>query len=182
MLPLFMAIENEQDRSKMTQIYNEYYSRMISEAKRILRDHALAEDAVSDSLEKIIRNLHKIDKISCYQTRSLIVIIVRNTALNILKKQKRSDVVPDTDLIGVVDERPLPVETIVSMDGFRNIVEIIDSLPESLRDVAVLFFLHEFTHKEIQELLGISYEAVKMRLMRARKEIKQRLVGEEYGR
>jgi len=183
MIPILIAtISNEQDRTKMVQIYDEYYSRMMYEAKSILRDHALAEDAVSDSLEKIIHNLHKIENIPCYRTQSLIVIMVRNTALNILKKQNRSDVVPDSDLSGVAVESRLPAETVVSMEGFNRIVEIIDSLPEALRDVAVLSLLHEFSHKEIQDTLGISYAAVKMRFLRARSEIKKRLAGEKHGK
>jgi len=62
---------------------------MIYIAKRILREHALAEDAASESLEKLIRIAYKINDISCNKTKALIVFIVERTALNMLKKLNR---------------------------------------------------------------------------------------------
>ncbi len=48
-------------------------------------------------------------------------------------------------------------------------------LPESLRTVIILFDLIGCTHEEVSEILGISREAVKVRLHRARKKLKSLL-------
>jgi hypothetical protein len=54
----------------------------------------------------------------------------------------------DIDTIGAVDTSPSPSDKLVSMEGYNDLVKIMDNL------------------------LGISYDAVKMRLLRARKVIR----------
>jgi len=170
-----MALDNEKDRSKMVRIYEEYRSLMFYIAVKVLKDHALAEDAVSDSIEKLIRNLHKVGDISCYKTRSLIVVIVRNTALNILKKAGRTDSL-DTQVEEIADEAPLTTDKLMSLEGFNNIVEIVNALPDIYRDAAVLSLLHEYSHADIAKMLDISYDTVKMRISRAKKIVRNKLV------
>jgi RNA polymerase sigma-70 factor, ECF subfamily len=48
----------------------------------------------------------------------------------------------------------------------------VNLLPESLRTVIILFDLMGCTHEEVSQVLGISREAVKVRLHRARKRLK----------
>ena len=178
MIPIIlMAIESEADKNKIIRIYEEYRGLMLYIAMQVLKDHALAEDAVSESIEKLIRNLHKVGDISCYKTRSLIVVIVRNTAINIWRKAKRTAGSGDIEIEQVVDKAPIAPDKIVSIEGYNRIVDIINSLPDTYRDVAVLSFLHEYSHSEIAEMLGISYDTVKMRISRAKKTIRKKVMG-----
>ena len=178
MLPvIFLALVSDADKSKIIKIYEEYRSLMLYIAKQILKDHALAEDAVSESIEKLIRNIHKVGDVSCYKTRALVVIIVKNTAINIWRKIKRASVSGDTEIGEVADKTPIAPDKIISMEGYNKIVNIINSLPETYRDAAVLSFLHEYSHSEIAEMLGISYDTVKMRISRAKKIIRKKVMG-----
>jgi len=169
-----MVLDNKKDRSKIIQIYEEYYSLMYYTAARILKDHALAEDAVADSIEKLIRNIHKVGEISCYKTRALIVIIVKHTALNIIKKANRSDSL-DTQEDEIADTAPLITDEIMSMESFNNLVGIIHSLPDTYREAAVLSLVHGYSHEDISKVLDISYNTVKMRISRAKKSIRNKL-------
>ena len=58
-------------------------------AEGILHDEHLAEDAVHEAFLRIIQNFHQIEEILSPKTRSFVVIIVRNAALNMQKKRKR---------------------------------------------------------------------------------------------
>jgi len=171
---MFMALDNEADRSKIVRIYKTYRSLMFYTAVKILKDHALAEDAVSDSIEKLIRNLHKVGDVSCYKTKALAVVIVRNTALNILKKSKRTDDL-DAKEVEVADSAPLVADKLMSLEGFNSIVEMINALPDIYRDAAVLSMVHEYSHGDIAGMLDISYDTVKMRISRAKKIIRNKL-------
>ncbi|MCL2400494.1 MAG: RNA polymerase sigma factor [Defluviitaleaceae bacterium] len=176
MFPLiFFTLDSEADKNKIVQLYEKYHRLMFYVARKVLSDHALAEDAVSESIEKMIYNIHKIDDISCYKTKAFIVIIVRNTALNILKKKGRTDTHLDVDSEVIADESFLVSDKIISIESYNNIVSIINSLPDTLRDVAVLSLVHEQSHSEIAEILEISYDTVKMRLSRAKKTIRTKL-------
>ena len=162
---------------KVLQIYEKYHRLMLYIAKQILSDHALAEDAVSESIEKLIRNIHKVGDVSCYKTKSFVVIIVRNTALNILKKQGRTDSYEEAEFEKIPDKDTNISDEIISAEGYNKIVDIIDALPDSLRDTAILSLVHGQSHEEIAETLEISYDAVKMRLSRAKKTIRLKLEG-----
>ncbi|MCL1883443.1 MAG: RNA polymerase sigma factor [Defluviitaleaceae bacterium] len=175
------AMDNEKDKSKMAQIFDEYYALMLHVAMSILKDRALAEDAVSESLEKLIKNISKIGEVSCYKTKSLIVIIVKNTSLNILKKENRNATLDD-EQSDTIDENAIIPEKLVSMEGFEDLVEIIKSLPPTLKEVAVLSLVHEYNHNEVATKLGIKYDVVKTRLSRAKKMIRNILRGETHGK
>ncbi|MCL1998725.1 MAG: sigma-70 family RNA polymerase sigma factor [Turicibacter sp.] len=164
-------LRNEEE--KIIEIYDKYRGLMFHVALGILKDHAQAEDAVGDSFEKLILNIGKIGDISCYQTRALIVTIVRNTAINIWNKAKRTDYTDEEMLIP--DNTPPIPDIITSAEGYNSIVETIKALPETYRDVAVLSLINEFSHEEIAKTLDISYNAVKMRLSRAKQILRKQV-------
>jgi len=172
-----MALESEADKSKMVRIYETYRGLMLYTAMQVLKDHALAEDAVSESIEKLIRNIHKVGDVSGYKTKALVVIIVRNTAINIWRKRKKTSAGDDIEIEQMVDKTPIAPDKIISMEGYNKIVNIINALPETYKDVAILSFLHEYSYSEIAEMLGISYDTVKMRISRARKLIRKKVMG-----
>ena len=176
-LAVISTMDNEEHKSKMASIFHEYYPLMLYIAMGILKDRALAEDAVSASIEKIIKNISKIGDISCYKTKTYIVIIVKNTSIDILRKASRNDS-PLDDLPDIADVDSLILENYVSMEEYDNLVAIIKTLPPSLKDATMLSLVHDYNHKEIAEMLGVSYDVVKVRLSRAKKIMKDVLGGE----
>ena len=90
MFAIFIGmLDNNEAQDKLTKIYEKYYGTMMRVAQSIIPDRALSEDAVSDSILMIIKNLHKITDILCHKTRAYIVIIVRSRAINLINKQNR---------------------------------------------------------------------------------------------
>ena len=77
---LFTTIENFSDRFKIERLYMCYRNLMYKEAPEIVQNPHSAEDAVSESFVRIIKNLHKIDEQNRPKTRSFLVIICRNVA------------------------------------------------------------------------------------------------------
>jgi RNA polymerase sigma-70 factor (ECF subfamily) len=178
-LATIAAMDSENDKSKMEKIFDEYYPLMMYIAKGILKDHALAEDGVSDSIEKLMKNIHKVGDVPCHKTSSLIVTIVRNTSLNILKKANRNESLDDELLGEIADTSPSTLDKMVSDESFEGIKAVINSLPPILLDVAELSLIHEYSNKEIAELLEISNDAVRTRLSRVKKIIRSKLGGDE---
>ena len=92
MLPVFLTLIDEpNDNEKFDQIYSEYRNKMYYKALSMLRNPALAEEAVQESLLKIAENISKISLKNRSQTASFIVIIVRNTCLNMLKSERDNE-------------------------------------------------------------------------------------------
>lgn len=173
----FKPLNNETDVKKIEQIYELHSRTMIYTAKQILGDSDLVKDAVSESFAKIINNIDKINDISCYQTRGYIVIIVKSVSLDILKKLKKHetrDVSMDV-LNDVPDPSPSAIDEITSYESYEVLVKAIRSLPETFRDPIYLLVFEHLSYHEIADELNISYDAVKMRIFRAKKEIKKSL-------
>lgn len=83
-------IENSSDQTKFEELYLTYKKTMFYVATDILKDAYLAEDAVHQAFIRIIENLDKINQIDCHKTRSFIVIITKNIAIDNYRKRKRN--------------------------------------------------------------------------------------------
>ena len=84
-------LETEGEKQKFERLYERYRRLMHWIAVRILQDEHLAEDAVHEAFLRILQNFDGIDEILSPKTRNFVVIVVRNTSLNLRKKQKRED-------------------------------------------------------------------------------------------
>jgi len=95
MIAIYLSIiDSEQDKNKFEILYTTYRKLMFYVANRILKDQYLAEDAVHQAFIKIIENLDKIEDVHCHKTKSYIVIIVRNNAINMYNRRKRNTTIP----------------------------------------------------------------------------------------
>ena len=179
MFAIFIGmLDTVEEKDKLTKIYEKYYGTMMSVAQSIISDRALAEDAVSDSIMTIIKNLHKITDISCHKTRAYIVIIVRSRVINLLNKQKRHTEEPIEDL-ELPDGNISVLDDLTAKESCDRIIQHILALPKSLADVLYLSAVLEHSNQEIAEILNISNDAVRQRLSRAKTQIKTRLLQEE---
>lgn len=68
--------------------------------------------------------------------------------------------------------KTVPLETAVPLQSHDSLTfefyELVLSLPETLRDVTVLFYIEDMSIKDISKTLSLSVSAVKARLTRAR--------------
>ena len=74
--------------------------------------------------------------------------------------------------------------TATAEEGYRRLVALVDSMPETYREVLTLRFVLEWSSKEIARTLGLSVGAVNTRISRGRAMLIQRLkeVGYDYDR
>ncbi len=181
MLPIIMSIQNERDKNKATAIFNRYYGTMLYIADSVLHEPHLAEDAVSASFIKILHHLDKIDLDDCTRTRGLIVIIVRNTAIDLLRRRNRMQTVPLEEYLndGACEEPVL--DQISIAEACEHIAQCITKLNKQYSDILYLKLVMGYGNEEIQRLLGITHDNVKTRLYRARRALKELLREEEKG-
>lgn len=176
--------DEETKEEKIAFLYDKYSKLMKAEAYKILNDHALAEDAVHQAFIKVIKNIHKINVENEAKTRNYLVIICRNTAIDIYKSRsylnnnsESLDFETDED-DNIVDFRE-PVKVLIDREKVERLSYIIENLPPIYRDVLLLEKLHNNSKEEIAELLSIKYETVKKRSLRARKMLIEALEKEE---
>ena len=144
---------------KFDAIYALYGQLMYRIAYRILEDKQDAEDAVSESLEKIFRNIDKIIAIDCPQTRGYIVTIIRNTSYTVYRKRKQYR--------GGAEDA-MRLNSGMSEDTLKA---CLDRLSERNRRVIILHYHYGYSMKEIGQIMGVSVEAAKKMCQRAKAEL-----------
>ena len=167
--------------SKFDYIYNKYKKLLMFKANNILNDYSLAEDAVSEAFLRVYKNLHKINDPDSGETTSFLIIIVRNTSINILNKNKYTY----TSDISMSEENDLQdsydlEENIVSETITEGMLQVVDKLNEELKNCFLLMYAYDLSYKEIGKILNISENNVAVRIHRAKKKLTELLRKENY--
>lgn len=165
------ALDNAEDKAKFKDLYIKYKQRMYAVAYKILHNIEDSEDAVHEAFIAIADNFEKIKNFSCQELQSYIVIIVRNTSINIYRKNQKN-----SERLAGLDDNQLTV----NVNFFENIdrdelIKAISNLPLIYKDILFLHYFRKYTTKEISKMLDISVDAVWKRIERAKKLLKQEL-------
>ena len=117
-------IDSPEGKQKFEVIYDRYKDLMFYTANSVLGDTRDSEDIVHDAFLKIIEIIDKIDEPKYPQTRSLIVTITENKAIDLYRKRKSKTVVPfEEAYIGV------PEQSMIDQgDGSDRLAKAIASL------------------------------------------------------
>lgn len=144
MIPMIlMAIEDDADRAFMINLYEQCHKAMYRQAYDILRDHGEAEDAVQDTLVKLIGRMAALRTMPQGQLLPYAVIAAKSTAIDRWRRRKKERV----DLLS------------------RGL----EKLPQRDRDILMYRYILEMSDEEIAGLLNIKPGSVRMCLSRARK-------------
>jgi RNA polymerase sigma-70 factor (ECF subfamily) len=170
------------DEAAYEKLVREHTGRMLSVARRFLREEDDAKDAVQDAFVSAFRaigNFEGDSRISTWLHR-----IVVNAALMKLRTRRRKpeesidDLLPRWKENGHPEQTPAPwsAEKLLQRDQLRGLVQSgIDELPDTYREVLLLRDIEELDTSETAKLLGISSNAVKTRLHRARQALRELL-------
>jgi len=175
---LILTFSTISDKQKFEYIYHSYKNLMLHKAYGIMKDYALAEDAVSEAFIRIYKNLDKIDEPASGRTISFVVTIVKNVSLTMLAKQNRQILEPLDD--DQTDHSFDLEHHILGEISAQEIAKVVDTLKEELRAVFLLSYAYHLSHKEIAHMLGISQNNVTVRLHRAKKQLADLLKKEGY--
>jgi RNA polymerase sigma factor (sigma-70 family) len=126
-----------------------------------------AEDAVQAAMLAVHRNLGGLRALSAFP--GWLLAIVKRECLRLAKLSARW--LPGVDFDGEARFARMPAEELR-----LDVAKAIESLPPGYRDIVVLRDFEEATIDEIAERLALSREAVKARLHRARKLLREYLL------
>ena len=197
MLTLLLAvIDSPEDQTLFEAVYNKYRGQLLGIAISMLNDHQLAEDAVSETMWKTALNFEKLlvhlrgdsgreqldtNDVLCPRTNGFVVIVLKNICRDMLRKGKKESIVFYADeaaLDSLCDESEDGTEDrYISSENALEITRTVEGLSETLRYTMYLYIVLEFSIEETAEILGCSYETIKKRIQRGRKELQRALEG-----
>lgn len=174
MLPIILlALESDDDRAFVTELYERHKSIMYKQALNILRSRDHVEDVVGDACLAIIDNILLIRTLDGYILRAYIVSIVRNTAINFIarrdRQRKRAYLAGDEHLSEVPSDEPDPLSELMWREQVERLMRAIDTLPEHEQGALRMKYLDDLGDVEIAAELGIKVNSVRPCLMRARR-------------
>lgn len=170
---------------------NRYEQRVYALARRILRHPQDAEDVTQQAFLSALEHLDGFREEASFST--WLLRIATFAALKVIRKRNGLEVVsldeatepgPDRDSIPhpeyIADWRESPERLVGRNETRRLIDEALDELDEKHRVVFVLRDVEGLSVRETAEALGLSEVNVKVRLLRARLQLRERLT-QEFG-
>lgn len=176
-----MALDSEEERDKLTLIYEKYYKMMRGVALRYMKDTGAEDDIVHEAILKIIDHIDGIDLENEQSTKCFICTVVKNKARDWWRKETRLDVSDITEEeYQLTDEEMTPLDAILSRDGYEKILGYIGELSDVYKDVCNLKFVCGMKEREIAEVLGITPKNVSVRIVRGRQKLIARIREENH--
>lgn len=156
------------DRSAQFKIYKLYYKAMFNTSLRIVNDTMEAEDTMQ------VAFLHAFERIDSYTGQgsfgSWLKKIVINKSLDALRKRKLDKVSIEDEKMEFPDITEENREEEIEFQ-VAEVKQAINELPEEYRLVITLFLLEQYSHEEISEMLHISNNLSRTRLVRAKQKV-----------
>ncbi len=170
-----VALAKAGDRGAFDELVKATYAQTYTLALRLTHDEEDARDVVQEAYLRAYKGLKKFREDAQFTT--WLYRITANCAATHLGKGNRHRHEDLDDQIQLFDERPeADPEASTDASLLRDRVSTaLKHLPPRLRAVVVLRDVYDLPHDEIARELGITEAAAKVRLHRARKQLRERL-------
>ena len=165
---------SENKSKKLEELVEKYKKEIYLVAYDVLKNSTDSEDVVGISFERLFICIDKILLMDSRAEKAYIMTIAKNEAINYYNRRKRE--------LSLMMQLESDYESIESEDNLLNIVanvkfsfrldEAILQLSSSDQDILFLLYKMGFTIDEIALTFGISTEATKKRVQRARNKVR----------
>ena len=172
MLAFYLSmLETPEDRQKFTRLYEAWETKLYAVALHILANPSQAEDAVQQTWLYLLSHWERVSAFAWEEIGGYAVTAVKNAAMDLLRKERRTVPFPDTW------EAPAREE---ATEEYAFLVSLIQSLPEGYRRILELKCVEEETNREIARRMGLNESTVATRIKRGRAILRERLEQEGF--
>ena len=153
------------DPNALGGLYEIYGDKIFRYTYRMLGNRADAEDATAETFLRVLRRSSDLRADGAFKT--WLFRIARNLCIDKMRQHKLLELPPDTQYTGVEERAALKV----------TVHQALRDLPIEYREPLILCDLEDISAKEAAELLDISVPALKSRLYRGRRALRDKLGG-----
>ncbi len=158
------------DKKSQYALYEKFKKDVFGLCMRYAKDRPEAEDMMQEGFIKVYSDLYQYRPIG--PLGGWIRRVVINSCLRFIRKRKRLVFNDYSDEMSTNLQSHDNVESDLSA---KDLIKIIQRLPEGYRLVFNLYVIEGFSHKEIAEQLGISVNTSKSQLSRAKANLRKEL-------
>jgi len=161
------------DRGALEELISSSYRPAFTLALRLLGNRDDAAEATQEAYIRMVRGLKRLSEDGAFRT--WMFKIVSNVCMTELRKRSTRAVPVEMSTIEEAD--PVDIESVATSHAFRaELEDALGRLPDVYRSVVVLRDIYDLNGEETAEVLGISAGAVKVRLHRARRKLRDDLL------
>ena len=166
-LTIIAELDTE-ERNLVLDLWERYGEMMYAVALDVLGNREDAEDAVEETVMRIMSHLEKFRDRDDDSVKNQIVIyiraVARNTAIDAYRRRKRRsghEILMPEDAPEPEDGGSLPEEIIVTHELQETVRSALAALPEPAKDMVTLFYLEDYSYEEIADILvhGLGFVA-----------------------
>jgi len=169
LLGLYLSmLETEQERNRMSEVYEAYRNTCLFVAKSYLEDDDwLAEDAVHNAFLTLISEKQLLT-LPDNRLKAIILTIVKRRAIDLFR-QKTRNITENLDDIEFMPSKEESVELQISTsEEYEKLIQLISDLKEPYRSIMHLKYFAELSNTKIGEYLGITNRQVEVHVYNAK--------------
>jgi RNA polymerase sigma-70 factor, ECF subfamily len=161
-----MGVVDRKDPRAFEVLYDRHGGAAFSLAYRIVGDRAVAEDATQEAFLSIWRSRSRYDR-ARGSVRSWVLTVVRNRAIDTLRRGGAQAPQLDRDDDGLLEARPAEERTdeeAIRRETSRELRGAMRALPDEQSQVIELAYFGGFSQSEIAEIVGLPLGTIKGRM------------------
>lgn len=163
-----MQAVQDGDVSGLAELFERYHRPIYRFLARTTGDRAAAEDLVQDVFVRVLKYRGSFDRDACFET--WLYRIARNARTDHFRRQRPE--APVDEALTVLDADPGPAERLQQAVDREQLARALRAMDEEPRDLLVLARFQGMPYDRIAELLGIEVGAVKVRVHRALRQLR----------
>ena len=161
---MFIAIQNEDDREFIAELYRSKYKIWLNEAYELTQDTHAAEDIVNDVFVKLFGKIDVLREIGCYKATGYIVISIRNTCKRYLKNKAKGgypvDFYNDDNMAKIPDSFNTENAVLDKLDR-EVLVRVFNKLTDAEQDFLIKSCFKQLGDREIAAQTGMKYNNIR---------------------
>lgn len=181
---VLLAMDDDDDRAFMEQLYIEYKGLMYGVALTYLHNNEDAQDAVNDAIIRLMNKASELRGKNRSVLRSYIVSTMKRTALNIIRKKKtvrkRVRSVDIEEMEAYADQKTEVDTAVIANSTSAELRKAVEQLTDRERTVLRLKYFEEWSDTDIAQWLGLAESSIRVYLVRARRHMYEILRGQEF--
>tara|TARA_B100001939_G_scaffold296798_1_gene270947 strand:+ start:286 stop:1059 length:774 start_codon:yes stop_codon:yes gene_type:complete len=164
---MIKKFQSTQNPEAFEAIYDTYIDMVFSRCLYILSERSLAEEAAQDTMVKVYFGLAKFEGRSSLKT--WMYRIATNHCFGVLKKRKELSYEElKEEGVQFSDDG----DVYKTLEDKSQVTNLLSRLPKDMRGLLVLKYADGYSYEEIAVISGLSQSAVKMRIHRAKLELR----------
>lgn len=149
------------------QLFSQHYNEALLYTISLCRNRTVAEDIISSAFFKALTLADD----SIHNFKPWLLTVCRNEFISICRKNSRltGENIPED----LADDREEVIESIIRREEYRSLYRAIGLLPDTQREVVMLFYFSGLPIKSISDVTGKSETNTKVLLCRAREKLRK---------